>query len=233
MNVSFPIPATPNPALQRTAALAFSYRSAAVRSTGSVTACAPAMKPGTCRAFASRRSAHTRASGLRSLSFEPFGDKMRLATILALSAFLCGCDSYKMRDMVNTTVGTSFPFDDCNIQYREAELTIFLEDKTKDLKNVEIDAKSCDLKDSAGHSYPLTIQTGRTSYKPRSSSDRLSSKDFYFVIQNPRYTKPDIGILPQGSYTLNFTLADRGFLIPVTVTFDLIDQWHKVPKMYQ
>ena len=61
--------ATPNTALQRTAALAFSYRSAGERSTGSVTACAPAMRPGTCRAFASRRSAHIRASGLRSLSF--------------------------------------------------------------------------------------------------------------------------------------------------------------------
>ena len=59
----------PNHALQRlTATLAFSYRSAAVSSTGSVTACAPAMKPGTCRAFASRRFAHPRASGSRSLS---------------------------------------------------------------------------------------------------------------------------------------------------------------------
>ena len=68
----------PNTALQRTAALAFSYRSAGERSTGSVTACAPAMKPGTCRAFASRRSAHTRASGRRSLSFRSLGVATRL-----------------------------------------------------------------------------------------------------------------------------------------------------------
>ena len=66
-------PTSPNPALQRTAALAFSCRAAALNSTGSVTACAPAMKPSTCRAFASRRSAHTRASGLRSLSFWSLG----------------------------------------------------------------------------------------------------------------------------------------------------------------
>ena len=63
-------------ALQRTAALAFSYRSAGLTSTGSVTACAPAMKPSTCRAFASRRSAHTRASGLRSLSFWSLGSRV-------------------------------------------------------------------------------------------------------------------------------------------------------------
>ena len=61
-------PETPNHALQRTATLAFSYRRTTVSSTGSVTACAPAMKPGTCRAFASRRFAHTRAPGSRSLS---------------------------------------------------------------------------------------------------------------------------------------------------------------------
>ena len=64
---------TPNHALQRTATLAFSYRCAAVTSTGSVTACAPAMKPGTCRAFASRRRAHTRALGSRSLSLGSLG----------------------------------------------------------------------------------------------------------------------------------------------------------------
>ena len=69
---------TPNHALQRTAALAFSYRCAALTPTGSVTACAPAMKPGTCRAFASRRSAHTRASGLRSLSLGSLGVTPRL-----------------------------------------------------------------------------------------------------------------------------------------------------------
>ena len=53
-------PATPNTALQRTAALAFSYRRAGLTSTGSVTACAPATKPSTCRAFASRRYGHLR-----------------------------------------------------------------------------------------------------------------------------------------------------------------------------
>ena len=66
-------PTSPNHALQRTATLAFSYRRAAVSSTGSVTACAPTMKPGTCRAFASRRRAHTRALGPRSLSLGSLG----------------------------------------------------------------------------------------------------------------------------------------------------------------
>ena len=65
--------ATPNTALQRTAALAFSCRSAALSSTGSSTACAPAATPSTCRAFASPRFAHTRASRLRSLNFWSFG----------------------------------------------------------------------------------------------------------------------------------------------------------------
>ena len=64
---------SPNHALQRTATLAFSFRCAAVSSTGSVTACAPAAKPRTCRAFALRRRAHTRALRSRSLSLGSFG----------------------------------------------------------------------------------------------------------------------------------------------------------------
>ena len=69
---------TPNHALQRTATLAFSYRCAAVSPTGSVTACAPAMKPSTCRAFALRRRAHTRALGSRSLSLGSLGVATRI-----------------------------------------------------------------------------------------------------------------------------------------------------------
>ncbi len=65
--------ATPNHALQPTATLAFRFRRPALTLTGSVTAGAPAMKPDTCRAFASRRFAHTRASGSRSLSLGSLG----------------------------------------------------------------------------------------------------------------------------------------------------------------
>ena len=56
--VLLPTP-TPNNALQRTAALAVSFDAAALASTGSVTAYAPAMKPTIRRAFASRRRALT------------------------------------------------------------------------------------------------------------------------------------------------------------------------------
>ena len=72
------VPVSPNHALQRTATLAFSYRSAVPIPTGSVTACAPAMKPSTCRAFASPRFTHTRASGSRSLSLGSLGDLPRV-----------------------------------------------------------------------------------------------------------------------------------------------------------
>ena len=64
---------TPNHALQRTAALAFSYRCAALTRPAQSRHVLPTMKPGTCRAFASRRIAHTRASGLRSLSLGSLG----------------------------------------------------------------------------------------------------------------------------------------------------------------
>ena len=67
---------TPNHALQRTATLAFSYRRAALTSTGSVTAYAPAMKPSIRRACASRRRAHTRALGSRSLSLGSLGFRL-------------------------------------------------------------------------------------------------------------------------------------------------------------
>ena len=63
----------PNHALQPTATLAVSCRRAALALTGSVTAGAPAMKPGTCRAFASRRRALTRALRSRWLSLGALG----------------------------------------------------------------------------------------------------------------------------------------------------------------
>ena len=87
-----PQPTSPNHALQRTATLAFSYRSAAGSSTGSVTACAPAMKPGTCRAFASPRRAHTRALGPRSLSWGSLGHmSTRILFLAVLVSLMAGC----------------------------------------------------------------------------------------------------------------------------------------------
>ena len=71
--------ATPNPALQRTAALAFNYRSAALIRPAQSRAVLPAMKPGTARAFASRRRAHSRAPGPESLSLGSLG---RMRTLL-------------------------------------------------------------------------------------------------------------------------------------------------------
>ena len=70
-------PETPNHALQPTATLAFSCRRAALSSTGSVTAYAPAMKPGIRRACASRRLADTRALGSRWLSLGSLGVSSR------------------------------------------------------------------------------------------------------------------------------------------------------------
>ena len=73
VSTPFTTTATPNHALQPTATLAFSSRCPALTSTGSVTAGAPAMKPGTCRAFASRRLAHTPAPRSRWLSLGSLG----------------------------------------------------------------------------------------------------------------------------------------------------------------
>ena len=69
----------PNPALQRTAALAFSYRSAALRSTGSVTGRAARHEAPAQPAPSPRAAMLTRApSGLWSLSFEPLGASSRV-----------------------------------------------------------------------------------------------------------------------------------------------------------
>ena len=63
---------TPNHALQRTTALAFSFRARLWLDRLSHGTCSTA-KPGRCRAFASRRFGHERASGLRSLSLGSLG----------------------------------------------------------------------------------------------------------------------------------------------------------------
>ena len=65
--------ATPNHALQRTPGFGVQLPGVGCDSTGAVTGCAPATKPGTARAFASRRRAATRAPGPESLSLGSLG----------------------------------------------------------------------------------------------------------------------------------------------------------------
>ena len=64
---------TPNHALQRTPGFAVELPSAAVVRPAQSRAVLPAMKPGTARAFALRRRAHSRAPGPESLSLGSLG----------------------------------------------------------------------------------------------------------------------------------------------------------------
>ena len=64
---------TPNHALQRTPGFGVQFPSAAVVRPAQSRAVLPAMKPGTARAFALRRRAHSRAPGPESLSLGSLG----------------------------------------------------------------------------------------------------------------------------------------------------------------
>ena len=65
--------ATPNHALQRTPGFGVQLPRAALIRPAQSRAVLPAMKPGTARAFALRRRAHSRAPGPESLSLGSLG----------------------------------------------------------------------------------------------------------------------------------------------------------------
>ena len=69
----------PNHALQRTPGFGVQLPSAALIRPGQSRAVLPAMKPGTARAFALRRCAHSRAPGPESLSLGSLGVFTRLS----------------------------------------------------------------------------------------------------------------------------------------------------------
>ena len=66
-------PMSPNHALQRTPGIGVQLPGAALIRPAQSRAVRPAMKPGTARAFASRRRAHSRAPGPESLSLRSLG----------------------------------------------------------------------------------------------------------------------------------------------------------------
>ena len=72
---------TPNHALQRTPGFGVQLPSAALIRPAQSRAVLPAMKPGTARAFALRRRAHSRAPGPESLSLGSLGDFAHLRAI--------------------------------------------------------------------------------------------------------------------------------------------------------
>jgi len=76
---SIPITATPNQALQRTPGFGVQLPGAALIRPAQSRAVLPAMKPGTARAFALRRHAHSRTPGPESLSFGSLGVFTRLS----------------------------------------------------------------------------------------------------------------------------------------------------------
>jgi len=81
----------PNHALQRTPGFGVQLPSAALIRPAQSRAVRPAMKPGTARAFASRRRAHTRAPGSESLSLGSLGVIARMSFSKLLLATLLSC----------------------------------------------------------------------------------------------------------------------------------------------
>src|SRR2546426_8218427 len=77
----------PNHALQRTPGFAVQLPSAALMRPVQSRAVLPAMKPGTARAFALRRRAHSRAPGPESLSLGSLGP-IHMKSLIQLFAFL-------------------------------------------------------------------------------------------------------------------------------------------------
>jgi len=92
MNAFLQEAATPNHALQRTSGFGVQLPGAALIRPAQSRAVRPAMKPGTARAFASRRRAHSRAPGPESLSLGSLGVTMRALLIMFMLAF-AGCGS--------------------------------------------------------------------------------------------------------------------------------------------
>ena len=80
--------ATPNHALQRTPGFGVQLPSAALIRPAQSRAVRPAMKPGTARAFALRRRAHSRAPGPESLSLGSLGVATRIVFNEAFSHVL-------------------------------------------------------------------------------------------------------------------------------------------------
>ena len=91
--------ATPNHALQRTPSFGVQLPSAAVVRPAQSRAVRPAMKPGTARAFALRRRAHSRVPGPESLSLGSLG----VATRVVFN------DTF-LPDLSNFMAASTYPF---------------------------------------------------------------------------------------------------------------------------
>ena len=77
--------ATPNHALQRTPGFGVQLPGAALIRPAQSRAVLPPMKPGTARAFALRRRAHSRAPGPESLSLGSLGDFAHFIRVMSAS----------------------------------------------------------------------------------------------------------------------------------------------------
>src|SRR5260370_13767324 len=99
----------PNHALKRTPGFGVQLPSAALIRPAQSRAVLPAMKPGTARAFALRRRAHSRAPGPESLSLGSLGVATRLVFNEALSHVLPNFMPASLYPVAAPLPGSAFP----------------------------------------------------------------------------------------------------------------------------
>ena len=131
---------------------------------------------------------------------------------------LTGC-GYVVREIDRSDCKLPNPFEEFFVTFHGEHLMFGVADPTNDLKDATVIAGSFTLEDSSHRTYELTHSPDRTSFNGsspyRAQLGKIKRVGFTFDVKNPRYTTPDLAVLPAGDYTLRVTVSHSGELTPL------------------
>lgn len=141
---------------------------------------------------------------------------------------LAGC--HVVREVENVRCDLPHQLRDAQLSYYRDHLSFRVSDPVRGLNNVSIVPDTLLLKDASGRKFHVSLTEEITSSVSHSlsstESEKIVRRGFGFKLTVPEGASH---ALPEGNYTLSFSLANQGAVFPLKCHFSVVERTKDFP----
>ena len=149
-------------------------------------------------------------------------------SLIVLMLLLAGC--HVVTEVENVRCDLPYQLRDAQLSYYRDHLSFRVSDPVRGLNNAIIVPDTLLLKDASGRKFDVRLMEEITSLETHSLSSAGSEKhvrrEFGFKLTIPPGASH---ALPEGNYTLRFSLANQGAVFPLDCQFSIVERTKDFP----
>ncbi len=144
-------------------------------------------------------------------------------SLIVLMLLLAGC--HVVREIENVRCNLPYQLRDAQLSYYRDHLSFRVSDPVRGLNNARIVPDTLLLKDGSGKRFTVNVSEVSAASERSSHSapetEKMTRREFAFKLPIP---ESESYALPEGNYSLSFSLANQGSVFPLECRFSVVDR---------